>query len=231
MTSRRSARLLFSLPLLNTNWSYQYHRQPGSSRHPRGGGLALPRAPGQRAASEWRCCCCSGPAARRLFSETDRQFRARPGRPFARPDRPFFPGHHRWHRLSVRLCQRACSGCAIGAIPPARQAAILGVLLGGLLLAKFNSPPLFALLLLLCSGARPRRVRLNPRGFQWRRTAAIFLIACLVVWSGYFFHVSKVTFADQMVTIHFAGYTKLLQYEMPTLTAPPSPSSCPPASG
>jgi hypothetical protein len=42
----------------------------------------------------------------------------------------------------------------------------------------------------------------------------------MVVWSGYFFHVSKVTFADQMVTIHFSGYTKLLQYEMPTLKNP-----------
>jgi hypothetical protein len=46
------------------------------------------------------------------------------------------------------------------------------------------------------------------------------LIACLTVWSGYFFHVSKVVFADQMVTIHFSGYTKLLQYEMPTLQTP-----------
>jgi len=48
----------------------------------------------------------------------------------------------------------------------------------------------------------------------------VFLIACMVVWTGYFFHVSKVIFADQMVTIHFAGYTKLLQYEMPTLKTP-----------
>jgi hypothetical protein len=104
--------------------------------------------------------------------------------------------------------------------PSRIQTAILGVLLGGLLLAKFNSPPLFALTLFLVLVLAPGEVQLNPRGFQWRRTVAVFLIACMVVWTGYFFHVSKVTFADQMVTIHFSGYTKLLQYEMPTFQTP-----------
>jgi hypothetical protein len=104
--------------------------------------------------------------------------------------------------------------------PSRIQAAILGVLLGCLLLSKFNSPPLFALTLLLVLAVAPGEVRWNPRGFQWRRTAAVFLLACMVVWTGYFFHVSKVTFADQMVTIHFSGYTKLLQYDMPTLQTP-----------
>jgi hypothetical protein len=104
--------------------------------------------------------------------------------------------------------------------PSRSQAAILGIVLGLLLLAKFNTPPLFAIMLLLVLVLASGEIRFNPRGFQWRRTAAVCLIACLVVWSGYFFHVSKVIFADQMVTIHFAGYTKLLQYEMPTLKTP-----------
>ncbi len=104
--------------------------------------------------------------------------------------------------------------------PSRAQAVLLGILLGGLLLAKFNSPPLLLLVLGLVLVLAPGEFTFHPRGFQWRRTAAILLIACVVVWTGYFFHVSKVTFADQMVTIHFSGYTKLLQYEMPTLKRP-----------
>ncbi len=104
--------------------------------------------------------------------------------------------------------------------PSRAQAVLLGMLLGGLLLAKFNSPPLLLLVLGLVLALAPGEFKFHPRGFQWRRTAAILLVACMVVWTGYFFHVSKVTFADQMVSIHFSGYTKLLQYEMPTLKRP-----------
>ncbi|MGA3373842.1 MAG: hypothetical protein ABSC48_19030 [Terracidiphilus sp.] len=104
--------------------------------------------------------------------------------------------------------------------PSRIQAAILGLLLGAMLLAKFNSPPLFALALGMVFFLRRGEGGERLRGFRWGRTAMVFLIACMVVWTGYFFHVSKVTFADQMVTIHFAGYTKLLQYEMPTLKTP-----------
>lgn len=104
--------------------------------------------------------------------------------------------------------------------PTWTQAVIFGVLSGLTLLSKYNSPPLLALLWLLVLALAPGEIKLNPAGLQWKRTAAIFLIACLVVWAGFFFHVSKVTFADQMVTLHFAGYTKLLQYDMPTLKTP-----------
>jgi hypothetical protein len=104
--------------------------------------------------------------------------------------------------------------------PSRAQTVLLGVLLGGLLLAKFNSPPLLLLVLGLVLVLAPGEFKFHPGGFQWRRTAAILLVACMVVWSGYFFHVSKVIFANQMVTIHFSGYTKLLQYGMPTLKRP-----------
>ena len=104
--------------------------------------------------------------------------------------------------------------------PSWTQAVIFGVLSGLLLLSKYNGPPLLAVLLFLILALAPGAIKWNPAGLQWKRVTAIVLITCLVVWAGYFFHVSKVTFADQMVTIHFAGYTKLLQYEMPTLKTP-----------
>ena len=104
--------------------------------------------------------------------------------------------------------------------PTWAQAALLGCCVGAMMLAKFNCPPMIALTLALVLFHRPEGKAGWLRGLQWRRAGAVFLAACLVVWAGYFFHVSQVVFANQMVTIHFAGYTKLLQYEMPTLKTP-----------
>jgi hypothetical protein len=89
-----------------------------------------------------------------------------------------------------------------------------------MLLSKFNSPPLFALTLFLVLVFTPEGLNWHPRAWHWRQSALALGIACAVVWSGYFFHVSRVTFANEMVTIHFAGYTHILQYEMPTLKTP-----------
>lgn len=104
--------------------------------------------------------------------------------------------------------------------PSSWQGIVLGVLLGCMLLAKFNTPPLFALALLFVLASGCSRWWPRWRELQWERTARVFALACLVVWAGYFFHVSKVTFDNQMVTIHFSGYTKILQYDMPTLNRP-----------
>lgn len=104
--------------------------------------------------------------------------------------------------------------------PSTTQTALLGALLGCMLLSKFNSPPLFALTLALVLVFTPEGIHWHPRAWHWRQAALAFIVACTVVWSGYFFHVSRVTFANEMVTIHFAGYTQILQYEMPTLKTP-----------
>jgi hypothetical protein len=93
--------------------------------------------------------------------------------------------------------------------PTRFNAVLLGLILGLFLLSKFNSPPIAALMVLLVL------IRSN-----WRRAAAVSLIAAAVIWTGYFFHTSRVVFADGNVTIHFAGYTKQLVQEMPTLSTP-----------
>jgi hypothetical protein len=105
-------------------------------------------------------------------------------------------------------------------LPSTGQAALLGVVLGCMLLSKFNSPPLFALILALVLVLTPEGMIWRPRDWHWRQAALALISACAIVWAGYFFHVSRVTFADQMVTIHFAGYTRILRYEMPTLGVP-----------
>ncbi len=207
-------RLLFAIPLLNTNWSYQIVDDQVHPITP-AAEVWLDRSRPVNVLLGVALLLLLWSAARRLFSETTANFVL--ALAALSPD---LIAHYSLATIDGIGCL-----CVFASVlqwmrywrnPTPARAAILAVLLGCLLLSKFNSPPLFALILLLILVLAPGEVRFNPRGFQWRRTAAVFLLACLVVWSGYFYHVSKVTFADQMVTIHFAGYTKLLQYEMPT---------------
>jgi hypothetical protein len=93
--------------------------------------------------------------------------------------------------------------------PTRMNTILLGAILGLFLISKFNSPPIAALMVLL----------VLIRG-NWRRAAAVALIAAAVIWTGYFFHISRVVFANGNVTIHFVGYTKHLVQEMPTLSRP-----------
>src|SRR5262249_49925482 len=107
--------------------------------------------------------------------------------------------------------------------PLTRNVVIVAVLLGLFLLAKFNSPPMVALALFFVlargNGPKPQFQR-NPKHWHWKRAGGVLAIAALIVWTGYFFHVSRVEFANQKVTIHFAGYMKQLVQEMPTLSSP-----------
>lgn len=212
------ARLLFTIPLLKSNWSYRYT-----------GNQVRPVTP---APEVWLyrtrpvsvlfgviLLLLIWATARRLFSERTANFVLA-----LAALSPELIAHFSLATIDGIGClcifASALQWMRYWRNPSRPQAALLGFLLGCLLLAKFNSPPLFALTLFLVFVLVPGEVRFKPSGSHFRRAVAVFLIACFVVWSGYFFHVSKVTFADQMVTIHFSGYTKLLQYEMPTLKTP-----------
>jgi len=211
-------RLLFALPLVNSNWSYQYI---ADQVHPVAPApeVWLYRARPVNVILGVMLLLLIWGTARKLFSETTANFVLA-----LAVLSPELIAH-----FSVATIDGVGCLCVFASVvqwmrywrnPSRAQTTILGVLLGFLLLSKFNSPPLFALALLAVLVVAPGEVKFNPQGLQWRRTGAVFFIACMVLWSGYFFHVSKVTFADQMVTIHFSGYTKLLQYEMPTLNTP-----------
>lgn len=79
---------------------------------------------------------------------------------------------------------------------------------------------MFALALVMVLLSTAARPRWHPRNWHWRSALVVLVTACLVVWTVYFFHVSEVSFAQQAVTIHFPGYTKLLEYPMPTPSTP-----------
>ncbi len=212
------ARLLFTLPLLKSNWSYRYTENQVRPVTP-APEVWLYRTRPVSVFFGVLLLLLIWATARRLFSEQTANFVLA-----LAVLSPELVAH-----FSLATIDGVGCLCLFASVlqwmrywrnPTRAQAALLGFLLGCLLLAKFNSPPLFALTLFLVLVLAPGEIRFHPRGLQFRRAAAVFLIACLVVWGGYFFHVSKVTFADQMVSIHFSGYTKLLQYEMPTLKTP-----------
>ena len=79
------------------------------------------------------------------------------------------------------------------------QTVLMGLALGGLLLAKFYAPPLALLALGLMlvlnqkSGLRP------PPQWNWKPALLALVIAVLSLWAGYFFHVARLHIADGQV--------------------------------
>src|SRR5690242_15784213 len=74
-----------------------------------------------------------------------------------------------------------------------KQTVLLGLVLGLLLLAKFYTPPMFLIAILWMLVLKPEGYAINPRKWNWGQAAAAGLIAFLVLWSGYFFHVSRLS--------------------------------------
>ena len=84
----------------------------------------------------------------------------------------------------------------------------LGSLLGLMLLAKFSTAPMFvlALLWMLLPGAD--RVISSPLKWNWGKTAAALVLAFVVVWAGYFFHVARLTVKDGTLTATFPNWNQ-----------------------
>lgn len=76
--------------------------------------------------------------------------------------------------------------------PSPARTTLLGAVMGGMLLAKFNTPPLLALALVLA-------LLTLPRG-RWRVAVALVVVAGFVVWAGYFFHFSGSPFPPEHST-------------------------------
>ncbi len=87
--------------------------------------------------------------------------------------------------------------------PSARHTALLGLLLGLLLLAKFSTPPMFFVAVAWMLVLSPERVIVNPAQWNWGKAAGALLLAAFVVWAGYFFHVSRLTVRNGTLTATF----------------------------
>jgi hypothetical protein len=77
--------------------------------------------------------------------------------------------------------------------PSRVQTFLLGLVLGLLLLAKLSTPPFFLMSLFLILVLRPDGHLLSWRQWNWRPAATAACLALLVLWGGYFFHISQIT--------------------------------------
>lgn len=212
------ARLLFAIPLQKTNWSYKLVDDEVNPVTPKAE-VWLDRSRPINVVLGVALLLLLWVTARRLFSESAANFAL--ALAVLSPDLIAHFSLATIDGVGALFIFAVAIQLARWWMNPTRGRALwLGVLLGALLLSKFNSPPLLALAIAGMLVRTADGFRWSPRRWNWRLAGTVFAISCLAVWTGYFFHVSKVTFANQMVTIHFSGYTKILQYDMPTLQWP-----------
>jgi 4-amino-4-deoxy-L-arabinose transferase-like glycosyltransferase len=84
-----------------------------------------------------------------------------------------------------------------------RQAVLMGFALGGLLLSKFYAPPLVLMALALMFVVSPDDRAWTVRKWNWRPALFAALIAVVVVWAGYLFHVSRLQVGEGHVRASF----------------------------
>jgi hypothetical protein len=86
----------------------------------------------------------------------------------------------------------------------------MGVLLGLMLLAKFSAPVMFFLAVAWMLVLKPQTIALDPRRWNWAKAGAAVAIAFLVVWAGYFFHVSHLKVHNGELVITFPNRADLV---------------------
>jgi len=99
--------------------------------------------------------------------------------------------------------------------PSRAQTALLGVVLGASLVTKFYSAPLVAMAVVLVLLHAPEKFAWRPWEWNWAKAFAVSGVVLLTVWAAYFFHVSRVTFRDGVVTAMFPGRTPSLTEKVP----------------
>ena len=83
------------------------------------------------------------------------------------------------------------------------QTVLMGLVLGGLLLAKFYAPPLVLLALVLMLVLKPDGAAHLPAQWNWKPTLAALALALVTLWAGYFFHISHLKIGDGQVVATF----------------------------
>jgi 4-amino-4-deoxy-L-arabinose transferase-like glycosyltransferase len=95
--------------------------------------------------------------------------------------------------------------------PSGGRSCLLGVILGLLLLSKFSSPPIFVAAILGMLLLRADGLHANPLNYNWARTMSAVLVASLVLWAGYFFHISHLTIRHGTLTATFPHWNHPIQ--------------------
>ena len=84
------------------------------------------------------------------------------------------------------------------------QTVLLGLVLGGLLIAKASALPFFATVIVLMLVLKTGSITIRPAEWNWRQAVTACLISFLVVWGAYRFHVSKVTLTTSDIELRVA---------------------------
>jgi 4-amino-4-deoxy-L-arabinose transferase-like glycosyltransferase len=100
--------------------------------------------------------------------------------------------------------------------PTRLNALLLGLALGAMLVSKHNAAAMFALALALLLILKPQGWTLHPVRWNWKTAAVVTLVAGMVVWGAYFFHVSQVTVRGGQLVMSFPNY------DQPFLRAAPA---------
>jgi hypothetical protein len=81
------------------------------------------------------------------------------------------------------------------------QSALLGLVLGALLITKGSALPFFGLAMVLILVLKPGSIAIRPFEWNWKQALIALLVSFLIVWGAYRFHVSKVTLAASDVRV------------------------------
>ena len=76
------------------------------------------------------------------------------------------------------------------------------------MVAKFSTPPMFMLAVGSVLVLKPEGIAISPKAWNWGKGSSAILIASLVVWGTYFFHISQVTLREGHITIVSPARTK-----------------------
>jgi len=87
--------------------------------------------------------------------------------------------------------------------PSVGQVLLLGLVLGLLLLSKLSTPPVLCVALALMLVLKPDGWEWSPRLWNWHAMLTALVVAGLVLWGGYFFHVSRLKMGDGRVEMTF----------------------------
>jgi Dolichyl-phosphate-mannose-protein mannosyltransferase len=80
---------------------------------------------------------------------------------------------------------------------------VLAVACGVLLLAKFYTPPMFVVAIIWVLISKPGGYAFNPLRWNWSRALLVGAIAFLLLWAGYFFHISHLSMRNGTMTATF----------------------------
>jgi hypothetical protein len=91
------------------------------------------------------------------------------------------------------------------------QTLLLSLVLGLMLLAKFSTAIMFILALLWMLILKPGALSFNPLRWNWGKTVISLMLAFVVVWGGYFFHLSHLTIHDGTLIATFPHWNDKIE--------------------